>query len=228
MNSVGPEDGSLIRLLMELRGRGIAAQDVLSAIERVPRNHFVAENFAAHAFDDTALPIECGQTISQPYIVALMTEQLEVNHRHRVLEIGTGSGYQTAVLSKLCRMVYSIERFRTLSNDARARFAALQYANIITHVGDGALGWPEQAPFDRIMVTAAAPALPMGLINQLRVGGIMVVPVGPDLATQDLIRVVRTQDGHDVKSLAPVRFVPLVSGPEPVSDDRKSWRSGGA
>ncbi len=227
MTSANASDGLVIRLLMELRGRGIAAQDVLSAIERVPRDHFVAENFLRHAFDDTALPIECGQTISQPYVVALMTEQLDVSHRHRVLEIGTGSGYQTAVLSKLCRMVYSVERFRTLSQDAQVRFANLGFTNIITRVGDGSLGWPDQAPFDRIMVTAAAPTLPMALIGQLRIGGIMVVPVGPDLTTQDLLRIERTEDGHTIKSLSPVRFVPLVSGPEPVADDRKNWRSGG-
>jgi protein-L-isoaspartate(D-aspartate) O-methyltransferase len=228
MASADPSDGAMIRLLMELRGRGIADQDVLSAIERTPRAQFVAPNFLPLAHDDTTLPIECGQTISQPFVVALMTEQLDVHSRHRVLEVGTGSGYQAAILSRLCRMVYSIERFRTLSNDAKQRFADLGLTNVVTRIGDGALGWPEQAPFDRIMVTAAAPEMPMTLIGQLRIGGIMVVPVGPDLATQHLLKVTRTEQGHETKVLSQVRFVPLVSGPEMAAEDRKSWRSAGA
>jgi protein-L-isoaspartate(D-aspartate) O-methyltransferase len=219
-------DGVMIRLLMELRGRGIAGADVLSAIELTPRDRFVAESFRDHAFDDTALPIECGQTISQPYVVALMTEQLDVKSRHRVLEIGTGSGYQSAVLSRLCRMVYTVERFRTLSDDARIRFHELGLTNVVTKIGDGALGWSDQAPFDRIIVTAAPPSMPTALIDQLRIGGIMVIPIGPELATQSLLRITRTESGYDTHNLGPVRFVPLVAGPEPKVEDRKNWRSG--
>lgn len=212
---------------MELRGRGLADARVLSAIERVPRDAFVAPSFLDHAFDDTALPIECGQTISQPYVVALMSERLDVQPRHRVLEIGTGSGYQTAVLSHLCRMVYTIERFRTLSRDAVARLGALGVNNVVAKVGDGSQGWPEQAPFDRIMVTAAAETLPGALVDQLKPGGVMIVPVGRDLMVQNLVKVTRTAEGHAEEILAPVRFVPLVPSAESTADDRKTWRSDG-
>lgn len=220
-----PAKGRMIRLLMELRGRGISDAEVLSAIETVPRDEFVAENFNEHAFDDTALPIECGQTISQPYVVAFMTEQLKLRSRHRVLEIGTGSGYQAAVLSKLCRMVYTIERFRTLAGDAEARFRRLGYSNIVTRIGDGSGGWPEQAPFDRIMVTAAAAELPQLLIDQLKPGGVMIAPIGPELKRQHLVRVTKTEGGQETETLLPVYFVPLVKGPEANAEDRKNWRS---
>ncbi|PKQ02401.1 MAG: protein-L-isoaspartate O-methyltransferase, partial [Alphaproteobacteria bacterium HGW-Alphaproteobacteria-12] len=161
-----------------------------------------------------ALPIECGQTISQPYIVAYMTEQLRVGERMKVLEVGTGSGYQAAVLARLCRRVYTIERYRTLLNDALKRFEELRIHNITAKVGDGAKGWPEQAPFDRIIVTAAAPAVPQALVDQLKEGGLMIVPVATSGARgeQKLVRIERTGDGVKREELLPVRFVPLVEG----------------
>ena len=207
-----------IRLVMALRRQGIRDGRVLSAIERVPREAFVIGSFVEQAYDDHALPIECGQTISQPYVVAYMTEKLEVGERMKVLEVGTGSGYQAAVLAQLCRRVYTIERYRTLLNDAVKRFEILGFHNITAQVGDGGKGWPEQAPFDRIIVTAAAPEIPLELANQLKVGGIMVVPVdvdgeqGGQMGSQKLVRLTRHEDGANVEELLPVRFVPLVEG----------------
>lgn len=203
-----------ISLIMALRRQGIRDANVLSAVERVPREAFVAGAFQEQAYDDHALPIECGQTISQPYVVAYMTEQLQVGDRMKVLEVGTGSGYQAAVLAKLCRRVYTIERYRTLLGDAVKRFESLGYHNITAKVGDGGKGWPEQAPFDRIIVTAAAPEIPLELANQLKVGGIMVVPVDKTDGSsgQELIRLTRTEDGAITEDLLPVRFVPLVEG----------------
>lgn len=197
---------------MELRAHGISDQAVLSAIERVPREAFIADNFSSSAYDNRALPIECGQTISQPFVVAYMTEHLQVNKRHKVLEVGTGSGYQTAVLSHLCRRVYTIERYRSLADVAERRFNQLGLHNVVTRYGDGMKGWPEQAPFDRILVTAAADKLPETLIGQLKIGGIMIAPVGADPDHQRLVRIIPTEDGWDREDLLPVRFVPLVSG----------------
>lgn len=206
-------DPRVIRLLMELRRQGIADTRVLAAIEKVPRDLFVAAPFLDQAYENHALPIACGQTVSQPYIVALMTEALEVSDRTKVLEIGTGSGYQSAVLAQLCRRVYTIERHKPLLAEAEQRFKTLRIHNITTRLGDGSRGWPEQAPFERIMVTAAAHDIPPVLVEQLKVGGIMVLPVG-DIASgaQDLVRVVRLADGIDIQHLGPVRFVPLVEG----------------
>ena len=203
-----------IRLIMALRRQGIRDPRVLGAIERVPREVFVTGAFQEQAYDDHALPIECGQTISQPYVVAYMTEKLQVGERMKVLEIGTGSGYQAAVLSQLCRRVYTIERYRTLLDDAVKRFEILGFHNITAKVGDGGKGWPEQAPFDRIIVTAAAPEVPLALVEQLKTGGIMVVPVDVDggLAGQQLVRLTREEDGVKREDLLPVRFVPLVEG----------------
>lgn len=207
-------DPAKISLIMELRRRGIKSKAVLSAIERVARDSFVPTTFSKQAYEDHALPIECGQTISQPFVVAYMTEKLEVGDRMKVLEVGTGSGYQAAILSRLCRRVYTIERYRTLMRDAVNRFETLNLHNITTKVGDGASGWPEQAPFDRIMVTAAAPELPQMLVDQLKVGGIMVLPV--DIPgrprEQKLVRVTRTETGIEREDLMDVRFVPLVEG----------------
>lgn len=207
-------DPAKISLIMELRRRGIKSKAVLSAIERVARDSFVPTTFSKQAYEDHALPIECGQTISQPFVVAYMTEKLEVGDRMKVLEVGTGSGYQAAILSRLCRRVYTIERYRTLMRDAVNRFETLNLHNITTKVGDGASGWPEQAPFDRIMVTAAAPELPQTLLDQLKVGGIMVLPV--DIPgrprEQKLVRVTRTETGIAREDLMDVRFVPLVEG----------------
>lgn len=199
---------------LTLRRRGISDQAVLRTMEEVPRELFVDEADRDGAYRDSALPIACGQTISQPFVVAYMTEQLQVNDRTKVLEVGTGSGYQAAVLSKLCRRVYTVERYRTLLRDAVKRFEELHLHNITAKVADGAEGWPEQAPFDRIIVTAAAPAVPQKLVAQLKVGGIMIVPVGAagGRGEQNLVRIERTEEGVNRDELMPVRFVPLVEG----------------
>jgi protein-L-isoaspartate(D-aspartate) O-methyltransferase len=201
----------MIRLIMALRRQGITDARVLSAIERVPRELFVPAAFADQAYEDMALPIECGQTISQPFVVAYMSQALEVGERMRVLEIGTGSGYQAAVLSHLCRRVYTVERYRTLMRAAEERFQALALTNITTRVGDGARGWPEQAPFDRIVLTAAAESLPQALIEQLKPDGIMLLPRG-GTHEQWLMRVRLSAEGVREEELLPVRFVPLVEG----------------
>lgn len=210
------EDGvtNKISLIMELRKQGIRSNDVLSAIERVPRDEFISAAFKAKAYDNHPLPIECGQTISQPFVVAYMTEQLRVGARMKVLEIGTGSGYQAAILSHLCRRVYTIERYRTLMRDAVNRLEGIRIHNVTAMVGDGVKGWPEQAPFDRIIVTAAAEAIPLNLLKQLKVGGIMIVPVdNPQRrGEQKLLRLTRTDLGFEQEDLLDVRFVPLVEG----------------
>ena len=202
----------VLRLLMELRGLGVSDARVLGALARVPREVFVPAAFKDQAYENVALPIGHGQTISQPLVVALMTEALEVGERHKVLEIGTGSGYQTAVLARLCRRVFSIERHRALLKEAEKRFAELRLHNVTSRFGDGTKGWPEQAPFDRIIVTAAAPELPGKLLGSLAEGGILVAPVGEERRDQRLIRI-RRKDGSSVtEELGPVRFVPLVEG----------------
>jgi protein-L-isoaspartate(D-aspartate) O-methyltransferase len=200
-----------IRLIMKLRKAGIHDTRVLAAIEAVPRELFVADAFADRAYEDTALPIESGQTISQPTVVAWMSWALDVSDRHRVLEIGTGSGYQAAVLSRLCRRVYSIERHKDLLKIAEERFRKLGISNITTQHGDGTKGWKAAAPFDRIMVTAAATEIPQVLLEQLKVGGVMVIPVGKKTSDQILLRLTRTEEGVETQHLQPVRFVPLVS-----------------
>lgn len=210
---MGSADPRVIRLLMELRGQGITDTRVLAALEKVPRDRFVAQPFLDQAYENHALPIACGQTVSQPYIVALMTQALEVGDRMKVLEIGTGSGYQAAVLSRLCRRLYTIERHKPLLVEAEKRFRELRIHNITAKLGDGGLGWPEQAPFERIMVTAAAHDIPPMLVDQLQVGGIMVLPVGEvGSGSQDLVRVVKLPRGIDIQHLEPVRFVPMVEG----------------
>lgn len=202
-----------IELVMNLRNRGIRDTRVLAAIERIPRELFIDPVFAEQAYDDQSLPIECGQTISQPYIVAFMSEKLRVDDRCKVLEVGTGTGYQTAVLSYLCRRVYTVERYRTLLRTAEERFEKLGLTNITAMVADGTKGWPSQQPFDRIIVTAAAPQLPMTLVEQLRPGGIMVCPVNVVGGGQEIVRVVMDEDGTFTQEpLLPVRFVPLVEG----------------
>src|SRR5688572_16370874 len=202
----------LARLVLALRSQGVTDPAVLNAIETTPRDLFTPDLFKARAWEDSALPIACGQTISQPFIVGLMTQALKVEPRLRVLEIGTGSGYQSAILSKLVRLVYTVERYRTLQDEAKARFATLGLKNIITRFGDGGAGWPEQAPFDRIMVTAAAPDEPKALLDQLKPKGILVAPVGKG-PVQSLRRYVRNAaGGFDVEELADVRFVPLLDG----------------
>jgi protein-L-isoaspartate(D-aspartate) O-methyltransferase len=210
-----------IRLIMSLRRAGITDTRVLAALERVPREHFVLPHFHDQAYEDQALPIAQGQTISQPQIVALMTEALQVGKMHKVLEIGTGSGYQAAVLSRLARRVYTIERFASLLKEAEARFHELRIHNITSKVADGAKGWKEQAPFDRIIVTAAADSVPQILIDQLAEGGIMVVPVGAERGDQVLLRLTKTPDGLHQEILTEVRFVPLVGGALPEEESRQ-------
>ena len=206
-----------IKLIMELRRAGVTDTRVLSAIERVPRDAFVPAPFIDQAWENLALPIDNGQTISQPVVVALMTQALDLDDRMKVLEIGTGSGYQAAVLAQLCRRVYSIERHKPLLRQAEERFKAMRLHNITTICGDGSRGWPEQAPFDRIIVTAAAVDVPPALGEQLAEGGIMVLPMGePGTSDQDVVRVHKERGGRlHVEHLFPVRFVPLVSGPPP-------------
>jgi protein-L-isoaspartate(D-aspartate) O-methyltransferase len=201
-----------MEFLLGLRRRGIADQAVLRAMDEVPRTQFVEPDSAASAYADQALPIACGQTISQPYVVAYMSEQLSVRPHHRVLEVGTGSGYQAAVLSRLAREVVSIERYRTLAEQARGRLAALGYNNVEVAVGDGFAGVPAKAPFDRIIVTAAAEREPPTLVDQLSEGGIMVLPIGPHHGAQHIIKLTKSQTGVVRETLIPVRFVPLLPG----------------
>ena len=209
-----------IRLIMNLRRAGVTDTGVLAAIERIPREAFVLPHFHDQAYEDQALPIAQGQTISQPHIVAMMTEALQLKKTHKVLEIGTGSGYQAAVLAKLARRVYTVERFKSLLKEAESRFHQLRLHNITSKVGDGSKGWPEQAPFDRIIVTAAAEDIPQTLVDQLAVGGVMVLPVGPDRGDQVLIRLRKNEDGIECDHLADVRFVPLVGGALPEDETK--------
>jgi len=201
-----------IRLIMLLRRSGINDTAVLAAVERIPREDFVPESFHDQSYEDKALPIGQGQTISQPQIVALMTQALELTTRHKVLEIGTGSGYQAAVLARLSRRVYTVERHRPLLQEAEQRFAKLRIHNITSIAGDGMKGWPAQAPFDRIIITAAAAELPETLLGQLAIGGIMVLPIGPERGDQELFKVRRTEEGIETEKLCDVRFVPLLPG----------------
>jgi protein-L-isoaspartate(D-aspartate) O-methyltransferase len=201
-----------MRFLFALRSRGITDARVLGAMETIDRGHFVRGLFANRAYEDMPLPISCGQTISQPSVVALMTEALSVNPRDTVLEVGTGSGYQAAILSQLGRRVYTVDRHRRLVREAQEVFRTLDLANITAVTADGSHGLPEQAPFDRIIVTAAAEDPPGPLLAQLKIGGIMVVPVGQSDTVQSLIKVVRGKTGFEYHELRPVRFVPLVEG----------------
>jgi len=201
-----------MQFLFQLRSNGVTDKRVLEAMEKIDRRSFVRGLFAERAYDDTPLPITCGQTISQPSIVGIMTHALNPQPRDKVLEVGTGSGYQAAILSQLSRRVYTIERHRRLVTDAQEVFEALGLTNITAVMGDGSRGLPEQAPFDRIIVTAAAEDAPGPLLAQLRVGGIMVVPVGQSDAVQQLVKVTRTETGYDYDDLRPVRFVPLIEG----------------
>ena len=199
------------RLIMTLRGMGVVEADVLSAMERVPRELFVPTALSQHAYENASLPIALEQTISQPYIVARMTAALELTGRERVLEIGTGSGYQAAILSFLCRRVYTIERLRPLLVEAENRFRKLRITNVTSKFGDGAKGWPEGAPFDRVILTCAPPEIPATLLNQLKTGGIMVAPEGRG-RKQSLVVIRRAEEGFERRELLPVSFVPLVEG----------------
>lgn len=208
-----PVERRIHRLLTELRRQGVTDPRVLAALEAVPRDDFVPAPFRDQAYENLALPIGCGQTISQPLVVGLMTQALEIGPRMKVLEIGTGSGYQTALLSLLARRVESIERHRPLLAEAEARLRRLHRHNVTCRHGDGSLGWPQHAPFDRIIVTAAATELPPALLAQLRPDGILVLPLAvPGLAGEQLVRVTLGPDGPVLAPFLPVRFVPLVAG----------------
>lgn len=208
-----PDAERTMQLLYALRSAGVTDSRVLTAMERVDRSLFVRGVFAERSHEDVPLPIPCGQTISQPSVVGLMTQALDVHPRHKVLEVGTGSGYQAAILSQLARRVYTVDRWRNLVLQAREVFDALGMHNITAFTADGSHGLPDQAPFDRILVTAAAEDPPGPLLAQLRIGGIMVLPVGQSDTVQSLIRVTRkAEKGFDYDELRPVRFVPLVEG----------------
>jgi len=201
-----------MRFVFALRQRGVMDARVLEAMEKIDRGAFVKGIFSDRAYDDMPLPIACGQTISQPSIVGLMTQALDLDPRHKVLEIGTGSGYQAAILSQLARRVYTVDRHKRLVTEAQKVFDALRLTNITALTSDGTRGFPEQAPFDRIIVTAAAEDPPGPLLGELKPGGIMVVPVGQSDAVQSLIKVSRTETGFDYDEMRQVRFVPLVEG----------------
>jgi protein-L-isoaspartate(D-aspartate) O-methyltransferase len=209
-----PSDDNVGRMqfLLALRKRGITDAAVLRAMDEVPREHFVDNPFADSAYADQALPIACGQTISQPYVVAYMTEQLGVQRGHRVLEVGTGSGYQAAVLSRLAREVVSVERYRTLADSARARLTTLGYRNVEVRLGDGLAGVPDRAPFDRVIVTAAAETIPDKLVEELADGGVLVLPLGPHSGPQQLVKLTKGEQGIKQENLIGVRFVPLLPG----------------
>ncbi|MDX5412435.1 MAG: protein-L-isoaspartate(D-aspartate) O-methyltransferase [Rhodobacterales bacterium] len=201
-----------MQFLYALRSKGVTDSRVLTAMEKIDRGPFIRGIFADRAYEDMPLPIACGQTISQPSIVGLMTQALQISARDTVLEVGTGSGYQAAILSQLARRVYTVDRHRRLVREAREIFDALQLTNVTAFTADGSFGLPDQAPFDRILVTAAAEDPPGPLLAQLKIGGIMVLPVGQSDTVQSLIRVTRHESGFEYDELRPVRFVPLVEG----------------
>lgn len=201
-----------MQFLYTLRSKGVTDSRVLTAMEKIDRGPFIRGIFANRAYEDMPLPIACGQTISQPSVVGLMTQALAVSSRDTVLEVGTGSGYQAAILSQLARRVYTVDRHRRLVREAREIFESLQLSNVTAFTADGSHGLPDQAPFDRILVTAAAEDPPGPLLAQLKIGGIMVLPVGQSDTVQSLIRVTRHENGFDYDELRPVRFVPLVEG----------------
>jgi len=210
--AASPEAPEKMKFQLTLRRRGISEQAVLRAMEEVPREIFVEAADRADAYRDSALGIACGQTISQPFVVAYMTEQLQLRKDHKVLEIGTGSGYQAAVLSRLCGHVFTIERYRTLADTARARLEKLEYHNIEVMFGDGFDIPPGAGDFDRVIVTAAMEKIPDSLLQRLQPGGVLIAPVGPHQGTQTLVRITRTDSGFDSKDLVEVRFVPALPG----------------
>ena len=207
-------DEKKMQFILSVRSKGVVDDNVLKALENLNREHFLKGVFAQRAYEDTPLPIECGQTISKPSVVGIMTQALKITTRDKILEIGTGSGYQTAILSKLARRVYSVERFKPLYDEARQIFKKLNLNNITPIWGDGSQGIVEQQPFDRIIVTAAAEDPPPILLNQLKVGGIMIIPVGQSDEIQKLIKVERTETNFKYEDLCDVRFVPLLEGRE--------------
>ncbi|WP_146344804.1 protein-L-isoaspartate(D-aspartate) O-methyltransferase [Falsiphaeobacter marinintestinus] len=208
----GPPPETKMQFLFALRSKGVTDTRVLNAMEEIDRGPFVRGIFSERAYEDMPLPIACGQTISQPSVVGIMTQALDVQPRDKVLEVGTGSGYQAAILSRLARRVYTVERHTRLVRESREIFETLGLVNITTMVADGSHGLPDQAPFDRIIVTAAAEDPPGPLLAQLKIGGIMVVPVGQSDTVQTLIRVRRGEDRFEYDEIRPVRFVPLLEG----------------
>jgi protein-L-isoaspartate(D-aspartate) O-methyltransferase len=201
-----------MEFLLSLRRRGISDQAVLRAMDAVPREAFVLPAFVPTAYADQAMPIACGQTISQPYVVAYMTEQLRLTRDHRVLEIGTGSGYQAAILSQLAGAVYTVERYRTLADKARQTLDRHGYHNVTVVAGDGFNGLPAHAPYDRIIVTAAAESIPQALLDQLAEGGVLILPLGQHDGPQRIVKLTRSKDGVARQELIAVRFVPLLPG----------------
>lgn len=201
-----------MQFVLSLRNKGITDRDLLATMEVVPRHEFIDGHFQDRAYDDIALPIPCGQTTSQPSVVCHMTQALEVGPRHKVLEVGTGSGYQAAILAKLARRVYTIERHKSLARQATERLNRIQVPNVTVLAGDGTLGLPDQAPFDRIIVSAACEDIPALLMQQLADDGVMVLPVGPSNSTQTILRVQKTAEGAEYTEFQDVRFVPLVEG----------------
>ncbi|HWK43087.1 MAG TPA: protein-L-isoaspartate(D-aspartate) O-methyltransferase [Stellaceae bacterium] len=208
----GHATAKIARLVQDLRRQGVTSEPVLAAMRSVPRDRFVPSTFADRSWEDLALPIGHGQTVSQPSIVGLMTQALELDDRHTVFEIGTGSGYQTAILARLARRVFTIERHKDLWREADRRFAELRLRNVTSRYGDGTKGWPEPAPFDRILVTAAAREIPTALLDLLASDGILVAPVGQERRDQVLTRFRRSATGLIAEPMGAVRFVPLVSG----------------
>ena len=199
-----------MELVFSLRRAGVTEPSVVATMERVPRELFVPEVFRSRSYEDITLPIGHHQTLSQPAIVGLMTEALELNDRKKVLEVGTGSGYQTSILALICRRVYTIERHAPLLQEAEKRFDKLRIRNVTAKVGDGTLGWEAQAPFERIIVTAAAADIPPILADQLSIGGIMIVPIGLGDNFQTILKVIKKENGFKTKELRDVRFVPLI------------------
>jgi protein-L-isoaspartate(D-aspartate) O-methyltransferase len=209
-----PADDRIGRMefMLTLRRRGIMNAAVLRAMDEVPREHFVPPGYYEQAYADQALPIACGQTISQPYVVAYMTEALDVRPVHKVLEVGTGSGYQAAVLSRLAKEVVSVERYRTLADTARARLETLGLTNVEVLAEDGLADATGRGPYDRIMVTAAAEEVPQALVASLAEGGVMILPLGPHGGAQELVKLTKTPGGVSRQDLIAVRFVPLLPG----------------
>ena len=203
-------DQRRVQIVMALRSIGVTDTAVMAAMESVPREKFVSPSLRQHAYEDASLPIGFEQTLSQPSVVGIMTQALYLTDRMKVLEVGTGSGYQTVILSKLARRVYTVERHKPLLADAESRFNALKISNITTKCGDGTIGWEEQIPFDRIVVTAASLDVPPILASQLTIGGIMVVPIGLDSNSQTIMRVTRKKNGLKIEDLRDVQFVPLI------------------
>lgn len=199
------------KLIMQLRSQSITEKSVLSALEQVPREIFVPESLRMHAYENASLPIQGGQTISQPYVVARMTQELQLKPSDRVLEIGTGSGYQTAILAQLARRIYSVERIRPLQVDAENKLRFMKISNVLYRHADGHSGWPEAAPFEKIIVTCQLPTIPEALLDQLKDNGILIAPIGKP-GEENLVRIIKHDNQITEDILMPVRFVPMVAG----------------